>query len=145
MYNLRIPLALFLVFFCFPAVSTSRSISSHGLPPYEMTLFNQINTYRTYSGLPPLRLKTQLTRLARRHSFAMFRQKRLSHADFKSRFRQSGSRSCVENVGYNHSAPLKQFDAWRTSRGHDVNMLNAEIRYAGIAKVGNYVTFFACH
>ena len=131
--------------FSLPPYSEARSVNSQGLPPYAMTLFNQINTYRSYSGLPRLRVNKQLTRLARRHSFFMFHQNRLSHADFKTRFRQSGSSSCVENVGYNHSAPLKQFDAWRASRGHDANMLNGEMRYAGIAQVGKYVTFFACH
>ena len=133
------------IFFACPVLGSCRSLKSNGLPSYETTLFNQINTYRKYVDLPPLRINTHLTRLARRHSFSMFRQKRLSHANFKTRFLQSGSRSCVENVGHNHSAPLKQFDAWRTSQGHDENMLNPEIRSVGLAKVGSFVTFFACH
>nr|WP_320011172.1 CAP domain-containing protein [uncultured Desulfobulbus sp.] len=142
---LKLSILVSCFFFVCPILASCRSLSSHGLPPYETTLFNQINTYRKFVDLPPLRINKHLTRLARRHSFSMFRQKRLSHANFKTRFRQSGSRSCVENVGHNHSAPLKQFDAWRTSQGHDENMLNPEIRSVGLAKVGSFVTFFACH
>jgi uncharacterized protein YkwD len=111
---------------------------------YARTLLEQINNYRIYNGLPPLRFDARLNHLARSHSFAMFRQKRMSHSGFDERFRRSGSRMCVENVGWNYSTPLKQFDSWRHSRGHDENMLKEGIHYAGIAEIGKYVTFFAC-
>lgn len=111
---------------------------------YGRTLLEQINLYRRDSGLNPLRFDDQLIHLAKNHSFSMFRQKMVSHNNFDDRFERSGSRLCVENVGYNFTTPLKQFDAWRQSSGHDQNMLKAEITKAGIAEIGNYVTFFAC-
>ena len=74
----------------------------------------------------------------------MFQQKRMSHRNFDERFERSGSRLCVENVGWNYSNPLKQFDAWRHSSGHDENMLKDGVSKAGIAEIGKYVTFFAC-
>lgn len=112
--------------------------------PYSRTLLEQINLYRRDNGLGPLRFDIRLIHLARSHSFAMFQQKRLGHQEFQERFKSSGSRYCVENVGWNYTAPLKQFDAWRHSSGHDQNMLADGITRAGIAEVGNYVTFFAC-
>ena len=127
-----------------PLSADCRTEDGDNLSPYAATLLEQINTYRVYYGLTPLRPASRLNRLARTHSFDMYRQKRMSHSGFNERFRRSGSRLCVENVGWNYSAPLKQFDAWRHSRGHDENMLNDQVRYAGISQVGKYVTFFAC-
>jgi len=68
----------------------------------------------------------------------------LCHDNFEDRFRKCERSSCVENVGWNSPGPGAQLLAWKASRGHNANLLNRKIRYAGIAKVGAYVTFFAC-
>ncbi len=115
-----------------------------GVTAYGATLLAEINSYRQENGLNSLRFDPALVRLAQRHSFEMFRQKRMSHSKFRERFQRSGSRLCVENVGWNYSNPLKMFEGWRGSRGHDENMLKEGISKAGIAEVGKYVTFFAC-
>lgn len=115
-----------------------------GASLYARTLLEQINNYRNDNGLPSLRFDERLNHLAMTHSFAMSRQKRMSHANFDERFERSGSRMCVENVGWNYTTPLKQFDGWRHSSGHNENMLKDGVRYVGIAEVGKYVTFFAC-
>jgi len=120
------------------------SLRDEGASLYARTLLEQINNYRNDNGLPSLRFDDRLNHLAMTHSFAMSRQKRMSHANFNERFERSGSRMCVENVGWNYTTPLKQFDAWRHSPGHNENMLTEGVRYAGIAEVGKYVTFFAC-
>ncbi len=115
-----------------------------GVTPYGRTLLAQINLLRRDSGLGELAFDPALVKAARTHSFRMFQQKRLSHLDFKKRFAQSGSRLCVENIGWNFPNPLKQFDSWHGSVGHDRNMLVEDLRKAGIAEVGGYVTFIAC-
>lgn len=125
-------------------VLPARAMEDDGSTLYARTLLEQINNYRQVNGLPPLRFDAGLTRLAKNHSFAMFQQKRMSHRNFDERFERSGSRLCVENVGWNYSNPLKQFDAWRHSSGHDENMLKDGVSKAGIAEIGKYVTFFAC-
>jgi uncharacterized protein YkwD len=122
-----------------PAVQDGEGVTLYG-----RTLLEQINLYRRDNGLNPLRFEAQLIHLAKNHSFTMSRQKMVNHNNFNERFERSGSRMCVENVGYNYTSPLKQFDGWRNSSAHDQNMLNAEITKAGIAEIGNYVTFFAC-
>ena len=114
------------------------------LSQYGRTLLGQINLYRQEQGLQRLTPDAMLIRLAKTHSFTMFKQKRVNHLHFNERFERSGSRQCVENVGWNYTTPLKQFDAWRRSSGHDQNMLTADLRKAGISEIGGYVTFFAC-
>jgi uncharacterized protein YkwD len=111
---------------------------------YSETLLTQINQYRQSNGLNPLRFEPGLIQLAKKHSFEMFQQKMLSHRNFQERFERSGSRHCVENVGWNYTNPLKQFDGWQHSPEHNKNMLAEGIQKAGIAEVNNYVTFFAC-
>lgn len=143
-YLISIAMLFLLVFPLLPRTAFSRSQNQQIIPPYASTLLELINNYRRYYGLSPLRFDARLNNLARKHSFDMFRQKRMSHKGFQDRFRRSGRRMCVENVGWNYTTPLKQFDGWRHSRGHDENMLNKDIHYAGISQVGQYVTFFAC-
>jgi len=115
-----------------------------GVTPYGETLLAQINQYRQENGLNGLRFDPGLVRLAQKHSFEMFRDKRISHGNFNQRFERADSRLCVENVGWHYSNPLDIFAAWQGSRGHDQNMLREGINQAGIAEVGEYVTFFAC-
>ncbi|MBV5319307.1 MAG: CAP domain-containing protein [Desulfobulbaceae bacterium] len=115
-----------------------------GVSLYGETLLAQINLYRQENGLNALRFDAGLNKLAQTHSFEMFQQKRMGHSNFNQRFERADSRLCVENVGWNYSNPLKMFDAWRLSRGHDENMLKEGINKAGISEVGDYVTFFAC-
>lgn len=111
---------------------------------YGETLLAQINQYRQENGLNTLRFESGLIQLAKKHSFEMFQQKMLSHRNFQDRFERSGSRLCVENVGWNYTNPLKQFEGWRKSPEHNKNLLAGGVQLAGIAEVGNYVTFFAC-
>ncbi|MDX9841701.1 MAG: CAP domain-containing protein, partial [Desulfobulbus sp.] len=105
------------------AVPVGLSAAQATVSPYVRTLLAQINLYRQDNGLTPLVLDPALTRAARTHSFAMFRQKRLSHLRFNERFQQTNSRLCVENIGRGATNPRKQFDNWRRSGAHDQNLL----------------------
>ena len=129
--------------FCL-AAPVGLSAAQATVSPYVRTLLAQINQYRQDNDLAPLVLDPALSRAARTHSFSMFRQKRLSHVRFDERFQQANSRLCVENIGRGATNPRKQFDNWRRSGAHDQNLLVEEIRRAGIAEVGGFVTFFAC-
>ena len=111
---------------------------------YETELLHRINQYRTDNGLNPLSADRTLNKLARSHSRHMEEENVLSHDNFENRFRECRHSSCVENVGWNSPTPRAQLRAWESSKGHSANLLNRKIRYAGIAKVGAYVTFFAC-
>jgi uncharacterized protein YkwD len=103
-----------------------------------------INAYRAEHGLKPLAIDTRLTSLARQHSAAMAKSGSMSHAGFEARFRASGYRTCVENVGWNLRTPAAQLDAWRRSPPHDRNLRDPRIARLGLAEHGGYVTMLAC-
>ena len=111
---------------------------------YETRLLHRINQYRTENGMNTLSFDRTLNRLARSHSLYMKEKNILCHDNFEARFRECGRSSCVENVGWNSPTPGDQLLAWENSKRHNANLLGSKIRYAGIAKVGAYVTFFAC-
>jgi uncharacterized protein YkwD len=69
---------------------------------------------------------------------------RLSHEDFKSRFRRSGYGMCVENVGWNYPTPQAQLLAWQRSPGHERNLLDVRVQHMGIGATSDYVTFIGC-
>jgi uncharacterized protein YkwD len=111
---------------------------------YDHALLEQINRYRLKNGLNPLQLDPALGNLARQHSQTMFNRRQTDHDGFDTRFQRSGSRLCVENVGWNYDLPVQMFEGWRRSGGHNRNMLKKGLNRAGVATVGKYVTFFAC-
>ena len=115
---------------------------------FEDELLARIDGYRAANDRQPLVARPTLAALARQHSQAMARTGRLSHDGFKARFRaarRQGATGCVENVGWNYPTAEGQFVGWQQSSGHDRNMLDPAITGAGIARVGPYVTFFACY
>ena len=114
-------------------------------PGYSQALLTAINQYRLANNRNSLALDPFLMRLAQGHSQAMFNRQKASHRDIDDRFRQVNSSYCVENVGGDYHSPQEMMTAWRQSRRHDRNLLREGITRAGIAEVGNYVTFFACN
>ena len=118
--------------------------SPMGETEYEFKLRRLINDYRLDNGLTTVDYDPHLHLLAREHSKNMGRFNALSHNGFNERFKKSGYHLAVENVAYNYPNPETQFEGWRHSSGHNRNMLHPGISHAGISKVGNYVTFFAC-
>ena len=126
--------------FLTPAYATDEKASD----TYEEKLLHSINQYRGQHNAPPLFFDKTLHILAKAHSHYMRGTNKLGHTNFEDRYRQCKRKICVENVGWNFMTPEAQFEAWRVSKGHNINMLNKQIRRAGISKVGSYVTFFAC-
>jgi uncharacterized protein YkwD len=134
-------MTLFMITAPVSAVDKHRSSS---MSSYHEELLGLINRYRTDNHLKPLHSDAKLTALAHSHSTYMHQRDDLSHDGFSERFKNSGSSTCIENVGWNYKTAGEQFAAWRKSSGHDRNMLSNDIRRAGISRVGSYVTFLAC-
>jgi uncharacterized protein YkwD len=111
---------------------------------YAAELASLVNDYRASKHVAVLKIDPTLSQLAREHSADMVRAKRLSHDDFKTRFRRSGYGMCVENVGWNYPTAADQLKAWQRSPGHDRNMLDARVAHVGIGVAGDYVTYIAC-
>ena len=122
------------------AFAVDKNITSN----YEERLLHLINRYRLMNRLNPLSTDKTLYRLAMEHCKDMNERNSLNHTAFDERFKQYKRMHCVENVGWNSPAPEDQFNGWKNSRGHNANLLDKRIKYAGIAKAGAYVTFFAC-
>ncbi len=125
-------------------VSLSHAADIRASSAYEQELLKCINRHRINNGLAPLSFDDTLGKMAKNHSNNMNNNQELNHDHFDDRFRQCGRACCVENIGWNYMTPEEQFKAWKNSKGHNKNMLNKQIRHAGISKVGAYVTFFAC-
>jgi uncharacterized protein YkwD len=137
-------ISLFVLFSCGGPVGLISEAASLESPHYSEDLLGLINQYRISRGLHPLSSDNKLTALAESHSHEMYQQGSLNHDRFDERFSKSGCNTCVENVGWNYSAPKDQFNAWKDSREHNRNMLNPVVSGAGISRIGPYVTFFAC-
>ncbi len=115
-----------------------------GESEFEFNLRALINDYRRDNGLQALDYDPHLHDLAEEHSTEMERVHTLSHDGFNDRFDRSGYNRAVENVAYNYPTPETLFEGWRTSSGHNSNMLHPDISHAGVSRVGAYATFFAC-
>jgi len=111
---------------------------------YALRLAALVNQYRLSHGLPVLIVDNTVATLAREHSAAMAKTGQLNHDEFPSRARRSGLARCVENVGWNYRSPEGQFDGWRTSPGHNANMLDPRVDRMGIGTVADYVTMISC-
>lgn len=113
---------------------------------FEDELLSRINAWRQEHGLVQLSRDSRLDGLAQEQARAMRDAKRLSHDGFDGRFDRSGSRHCVENAGllWPEPTPRRQFEGWRDSPGHNENLLDPDIRRAGLAMDGGYSLFFGC-
>jgi hypothetical protein len=120
------------------------SAAADGDVDYARRLALRVNEYRTSEHVAPLAVDATIAELAREHSAAMAKAGRMSHDDFPSRVRRSGLAVCVENVGWNYRSAEEQFNGWRSSPGHDHNMLDRRVERTGVAVVAGYVTMLAC-
>jgi uncharacterized protein YkwD len=124
-----------------PAAAAARAVTPTA---FETATLNRINTYRAQRGLRALGVHEKLYLLSKQHSRHMAATHRLSHDGFYNRYLLSGFGTCVENVAWNYPTPASLFGGWKSSPGHNANLLSSRIRYAGLTRVGAYATFFAC-
>lgn len=110
------------------------------------------NMERSRAGLSALRLDPQLTEAARAHAADMAAKRFMSHTGSDgsnpgTRISRAGYVGFTwgENVAAGYTSPDAVCNAWMNSTGHRANILNANFRDCGIARVGNYwcVTFGA--
>lgn len=137
-----IAIMLFMLLLAAPAAAQDQCADS-GLHHLRTVLWH-INQYRAAYGLAPLKYDAQLSELAAEHSLFLCRHEVLNHDKFKDRFRRAERRICVENVSRNFQSARDEFIGWNTSPEHDVNLRDPDISRAGLAKKGDYITFFAC-
>lgn len=127
-----------------PVVVLTLTLAAAAATSFEREALSRINDYRQTQGRATLSMNQTLYRLAKAHSDRMAAQSRLSHEGFQQRFVQSGFSACVENVAWNHQTPESLVGAWRQSSHHNANLLKSNMRAAGLARTGAYITFLAC-
>lgn len=116
---------------------------------FENEVIRLVNEIRAESGLKPLLVNWELSRVARFKSQDMVDNRYFSHTspiygspfqmirDFGLSFRTAG-----ENIAYGQRTPQAVVNAWMNSSGHRANILNASYTQIGVgyAASGHYWT-----
>jgi len=108
-----------------------------------------INDYRREQGLKPLALDAELTAAAKSHSRDLAKWDRISHygsdgSNPWDRVKRTGYRArlAAENVGTGQIDFQEVMRGWKTSPGHNKNLLLADATHMGIALVQDPKTEF---
>lgn len=108
----------------------------------EQAFLGLINAYRATVGAPALTVSVQLTQAADWLSVDMASRNYFSHTDrlgrsFSSRiaaFGYAASYTIGENIAAGNATAQATFAQWKSSSGHNANMLSASYRVIGIAR-----------
>ncbi len=121
-----------------------QSGGTRDLAKLERSLFCLTNLHRHRSGLKLLSIDTRLAKAARGHSADMVARGFFSHVSPEGRGPSDRAAAAAypggagENIaagGGGPGSPLMLFELWRTSSGHNANMLNADYTAAGFGIV----------
>jgi len=108
----------------------------------EWAMLSLINDYRAANGLGPVQMTQTLSNAAEYHSADMASKDYFSHtlADGTSwsqnmtNFGYDYSTYRAENIAAGYAAAAATFEQWRTSPGHNANMLSASLTAIGIGR-----------
>ncbi len=122
---------------------TNCTVSDFSLDTTEQQFLTLINSYRAQNGRGALTVSTNLNRAAHWMGNDLGVNRYFSHTDSLGRSPSQRALDCDypagagENLaaGTNWTTAQAAFDAWRNSSGHNANMLNANYRQIGIARV----------
>jgi uncharacterized protein YkwD len=108
-----------------------------------------INAYRKEKGLRPLKLNAALMEAAKMHSRDLAKWDRISHygsdgSNHWDRVKSAGynAKVAAENVGTGQVTIEEVIKGWKTSPGHNKNLLLADAEHMGIALVQDPKTEF---
>jgi uncharacterized protein YkwD len=114
---------------------------TEGLDAEELAFFRKINEYRASNGLSPLQVSVALTKAADFHSVDMAMKNYFSHTSadgttFSTRIKRYYNYNTyyAENIAAGNDTAAATFEQWRTSSGHNANMLSANYKVIGIAR-----------
>lgn len=142
--RLTILIPVTVAFAAFAAMGASAP-SAEALDSDEVAILDTINSYRAQSGLGPLSLDQRLNDIARWMADDMANNNYFSHTDSQgrdpfTRMDQLGYALNTwrgENLVAGTETSAAAFDMWRTSEGHNANMLGANYTVVGIARAYN--------
>jgi uncharacterized protein YkwD len=108
-----------------------------------------VNAYRKEKGLRPLKLQPALTEAARAHSLDLAKWDRISHfgsdgSNPWDRVKRAGyhAKLAAENVGTGQASIQEVIQGWKSSPGHNKNLLLPDAEHMGIALVKDPKTEF---
>ena len=100
---------------------------------------SMVSQYRAAHGLGPLRVDSQLNRAAAHQTAAMAQIGAVSHSaggEFGERIRAHGIRgAAAENLGYGYVNAAHAVEGWKSSSGHNANLLHPAMGRMGFARV----------
>ncbi len=109
-----------------------------------------ISRYRRAHGLSSVKTNPQLTAIAERQAKAMAASGTMDHSvagSFTSRMSGARTGMAAENIAAGTSTWAETFRMWKTSRGHNANLLQSKADIVGVAVARNdqtrYKTYWA--
>lgn len=113
----------------------------------EVDVLALVNQHRAANGLSPLCLNNLLNQAAFAHSQDMLTNNYFDHTGLNGsqpwdRIRATGYKGSyfAENIAMGYQNAAEVFEGWRTSPGHNANMLSPDATEMGLARVGDYWT-----
>jgi Cysteine-rich secretory protein family len=97
---------------------------------------SEISAYRKSYSLPAVTADAKLTELARQQANAMAERHSMDHnvyASFHSRLAPYGSTSAAENLAMGTKTFEETLAMWKSSYGHNANLLNRNVTRMGLA------------
>ncbi|MHB8576393.1 MAG: CAP domain-containing protein [Dehalococcoidia bacterium] len=121
--------------------SCQTSRSSLAPDPAEADLISRINGYRAQAGVGPLVVSQPLMAAAAWKSADLGANAYFAHDDLSRSWTQrirdcgySDTPSVAENLAAGNEDAASTFEQWRTSSGHNANMLSAGMTAVGVAR-----------
>lgn len=114
---------------------------AEGLDAEELAFLRKLNEHRAANGLAALQVSVALTKAADFHSTDMATKNYFSHTSqdgtsFSDRLKRYYNYNTyyAENIAAGNDTAAATFEQWRTSAGHNANMLSANYKVIGIAR-----------
>jgi uncharacterized protein YkwD len=106
---------------------------------------SEISAYRKSYGLPAVTADPKLTELARQQANAMAERRSMDHnvyASFRSRMASYGAASAAENLAMGTRTFGDTFTIWKSSSGHNANLLKPNVTRIGLASASRHGTTY---
>ena len=97
---------------------------------------SEISVYRKSHGFSEVTEDAKLTELARQQANAMAERRSMDHnvyASFSSRIAPYGSASAAENIAMGTKTFAETLATWKSSSGHNANLLKSNVTRIGLA------------
>ena len=105
---------------------------------------SEISAYRSY-GLSAVTVDPKLTELAGQQANAMAERRSMDHnvyASFRSRMASYGAASAAENLAMGTRTFGDTFSIWKSSSGHNANLLKPNVTRIGVASASRHGTTY---